>query len=198
MFHVNAQKQKNLNPKRKETFIMTGNQIAYAGLQENIRHNQVTEGETHRHNVTSEQEVLRSNIARETETRRHNVETEAQGWFGQRENQRHNLATEQQNAQMLQETIRHNWSTEGINRMQAQASLSQAQSSALQAQAAWKNAGTKYLEWGTGEKRYSMDYERSQHENRYTDTKRITSIIDSASNWVSSWMRPITTILGGN
>lgn len=177
---------------------MTGNQIAYAGLQENIRHNQATESETYRHNVANEQEVLRSNVARETETHRHNVESEKQGWFGLSEDQRHNLATERQNAQMLQETIRHNWSTEGISRISAQASASQAQSSAVQARAAWKNANTKRLEYGISVKRYDLDYERAQHENRYTDTKRITSIIDSASNWVSSWMRPITAVLGGN
>lgn len=49
---------------------MTGNQIKYAELQENIRHNTTTEVETNRHNVTTE-----------VETNRHNTETESIGWY---------------------------------------------------------------------------------------------------------------------
>lgn len=60
---------------------MTGNQIKFGELQENIRHNQTTEVETNRHNVVTEGETNRHNVVTEKETNRHNVATESIGWY---------------------------------------------------------------------------------------------------------------------
>lgn len=57
---------------------MTANQIAYATLKENSRHNQVVENETGRHNVATEFETYRHNSTEETETNRHNVVNEVE------------------------------------------------------------------------------------------------------------------------
>lgn len=81
---------------------MTTNQINYWNLQENKRHNVVTEGETNRHNV-----------ATETETNRHNLATEAVDLGKLNESIRHNQRTEQISAATLAETNRHNVVSEG-------------------------------------------------------------------------------------
>lgn len=74
---------------------MTQNQIAFARLREDIRHNQATEGYTSlelsegaRHNVATEGENYRHNVAGEQinwynagETNRHNTQTEGLNWY---------------------------------------------------------------------------------------------------------------------
>lgn len=74
---------------------MTQNQINYAKLREDIRHNVATEGYTgvelaegQRHNTATEQEAYRHNVAGEQlnwynagETQRHNVKTEDLSWY---------------------------------------------------------------------------------------------------------------------
>lgn len=101
---------------------MTANQINYWNLQENKRHNLVSEGtekdklsESKRHNVAGEQlesgklyESQRHNVATENislgslfESSRHNKATES-------ELQRHNVALETVDSGKLQESQRHN------------------------------------------------------------------------------------------
>lgn len=120
---------------------MTANQINFAKLQEDIRHNRATEGEQARHNV--EDERIRSDtnaVSRETlaETVRHNVQTEAINaeHYGrmdtetsrsnlarefethrtnvaqETERERSNRASEQISISELEETARHNKATE--------------------------------------------------------------------------------------
>lgn len=94
---------------------MTHNQIEYWNLQENKRHNTVTEAETGRHNVVTESETQRHNVETEEfnisqlqETQRHNLSTEA-------ETNRHNTATETNELAKLSETNRHNVATENLS-----------------------------------------------------------------------------------
>ena len=76
---------------------MTQNQINWAKLQEDIRHNQAGENETNRHNVVWEVETNRSNLANEALKK----EANAINWGNLSESKRHNIATEQQNAKEL-------------------------------------------------------------------------------------------------
>lgn len=62
---------------------MTTNQLRWAEIAENKRHN-----------VVYEQETARHNRAYESETQRHNVVNENQGWSSLYETQRSNLASE--------------------------------------------------------------------------------------------------------
>jgi hypothetical protein len=119
---------------------MTGNQIAWWKLQEDIRSHQAQEAlsqagivETRRHNVESEALTL-SDL---TEKGRHNLVTESQNLFDlgekqrhnqaqesvaqweasihaaqQRESERHNLANETYQFQSLEESRRHNEANE--------------------------------------------------------------------------------------
>lgn len=107
---------------------MTGNQINYWNLQENKRHNVVTEEETGRHNRATESIDL-GNL---NETRRHNLATERLEGGKLSETTRHNLAYEnelsrhnkvgeEQNAvnlgisrDTLNEAIRHNFGSESL------------------------------------------------------------------------------------
>lgn len=57
---------------------MTGNQIAFWGLQESKRHNLAVEAETKRYNDLYLGEVYRHNIAGETEVNRHNLAVESE------------------------------------------------------------------------------------------------------------------------
>lgn len=70
---------------------MTANQINYARMKEDTRHNVATEAENYRSNVARETENTRHNVATETETHRSNVAQEALGWA--------NVAIGRQNAQ---------------------------------------------------------------------------------------------------
>lgn len=110
---------------------MTHNQIEYAKLKEDTRHNLASEGETNRSNVVREQETNRHNLVTEAqgqqtinETGRHNVATET-------ETNRHNIVSEGQEAQKIAETKRHNLASEAINSVSAGAQLMQAQTGAL-------------------------------------------------------------------
>lgn len=94
---------------------MTHNQIEYWNLQENKRHNTVTEAETGRHNVVTENETQRHNVETEEfnisqlqETQRHNISTEA-------ETNRHNIAAEVNEAAKVSETKRHNVAAENLS-----------------------------------------------------------------------------------
>lgn len=103
---------------------MTRNQIDYWNLQENSRHNVVTEKETGRHNLATEQETARSNMAREVETGRHNRATESIDLGKLQEQSRHNRVSEGQEDTRLSiesgklvETGRHNLETEAQGRV---------------------------------------------------------------------------------
>lgn len=87
---------------------LVNERIATESLQESIRHNTATEGETYRHNVATESlgdrqlaETIRFNKANQKENKRHNV-------AGEKETKRHNLATEK-------ETKRSNKASESIS-----------------------------------------------------------------------------------
>jgi len=90
---------------------MLQTQVNYWTLQENIRHNIVTENlgyatldETKRHNIS----VENYNTAFLNETSRHNVVQENLGYATLNENIRHNIQTEELGFQNLEETTRHN------------------------------------------------------------------------------------------
>lgn len=119
---------------------MTNNQIQYAKLQEDRRHNIVSEAETARHNKRSEDVGFYTGgaaYAGVAESTRHNQEQERINWYTAEnlgalqgaqtakttseigvesgkleETERHNLATEQKDLQSLEETRRHNQQTE--------------------------------------------------------------------------------------
>lgn len=142
---------------------MTHNQIDYAKLQEDKRHNQEVElnarnvlAENVRHNseterIQSETNVINSNhyANMDAESARHNQEVEAET---NRHNivmegiqQRQNRLTAQQNAirlQELAETEAHNTEMEWIGHTNAQANL-------INANAADRNATTNFLNSGT-------------------------------------------------
>lgn len=123
---------------------MTRNQIEYWNLQENKRHNLVSEGETGRHNVVTEGETGRHNVTTEAidigklgETTRHNIASEGLegakinlGYAELGESTRHNIATELNTGtdlnikqQNVEETERHNQATESIERDKADADI---------------------------------------------------------------------------
>lgn len=119
---------------------MTNNQIQFARLKEEGRHNVVTEGETGRHNIVTE-----------NETQRHNVQQEAIGrsqagasWAGVKETSRHNQAQEEIQKSQLAETIRHAGVTENLEgrKVTSQEILQEAQAYAakLTAEANSRNA----------------------------------------------------------
>lgn len=80
---------------------MTQNQINWAKLQEDIRHNRTGEGETYRHNLAGEVETNRTNLVNESLKK----EANAINWGNLSESKRHNQAVEF-------ETNRHNFATE--------------------------------------------------------------------------------------
>jgi len=93
---------------------MTTNQIAFAKLQEEIRHNQLTEAqarnellEAKRHSVVTESEAGRHNTATEMEAQRHNV-------INEQETQRANLAQEGLKREAQLETHRSNLEQERL------------------------------------------------------------------------------------
>lgn len=103
---------------------MTQNQLAYARINEDKRHNQYTEAEqtasrieATRHNYASEflsqqqvDESVRHNKAYERETQRHNVAGEMLNVIGLRETKRHNVRTEGiALGQLEQQTITNNF-----------------------------------------------------------------------------------------
>lgn len=124
---------------------MTTNELGFAKLQEDQRHNRVSEieternnravvaetnrsnlareVETHRSNVVNENEAMRANLARETETHRHNVNVET-------ETERSNRMTENWRDRSLNETIRSNLASESLR----------AQANAIQARSVTENA----------------------------------------------------------
>lgn len=120
----------------KGGYEMTQNQINWARLQEDIRHNQAGEGETNRHNLAGEIETNRTNLVNESlkkeanainwgvlgESKRHNQAVES-------ETNRHDVAMEQQDAKELFQR-QYEYATTGkdldkaeIDRRNAQAEL---------------------------------------------------------------------------
>lgn len=120
---------------------MTANQINFAKLQEDIRHNQATEGEMSRHNIEDERirsetnaisrdtlsESIRHNVQSEainaehygrmdTETSRSNLAREAETMRSnivqEQERERSNRANERIATKELEETTRHNTTVE--------------------------------------------------------------------------------------
>lgn len=133
---------------------MTANQIAYAKVREDQRHNVVTEGETGRHNLVTERQkdrdiaigestALSQRMQAETardkqqEEVRHNFEQEGINWWsathGLSETQRHNQALEGVETFKAQ-------SLAGLQSAQGEATLRQAAASETQAQASLRSA----------------------------------------------------------
>lgn len=98
---------------------MTHNQIDFWNYKENARHNLAAEAELSRHNVSVEKE-----------TNRHNVATEA--------NDMQQIAV---NQATVAETARHNSVMEEIGYYNAQSQALQANAAYLNAQASWANVG---------------------------------------------------------
>lgn len=172
---------------------MTANQINYAKLQEDIRHNQATEQESVRHNV--EDERIRSdtnaiNMASYQESVRHNVQSEAinSEHYGrmdeetarnhlameletQRTNQareaetnRSNVATEQLRASELEEEVRHDKAVEKENKRHNKAEEDIGQT---QAKAAESQAQTAAKNANTRYYEYLTNKYRTEHEVGY-------------------------------
>lgn len=138
---------------------MTNNQIQFAKLQEDRRHNLVSEGETGRHNVASEA-VGRSQAgaswASVAEARRHNTAQEGINWYtaesigrlqgaqtgyygslDQKTSSEIGLGTARldedtrHNLRTEEEALRHNVQTEGIGWMDARTRQDAAQAQAF-------------------------------------------------------------------
>lgn len=167
---------------------MTHNQIDYAKLQEDKRHNQEVElnarnvlAENVRHNkeaerIQNEANIINSNhyANMDAENARHNQQVEA-------ETNRHNIAMEgiqqrqnqltaQQNAirlQELAETEAHNTEMEWIGHTNAQANL-------INANAADRNATTNFLNSGT--------QSNAQQSNSSLNRARESEIANQKSN----------------
>nr|AVX53494.1 putative ORF1 [Marmot picobirnavirus] len=154
---------------------MTDLQIKYWDLQENRRHNTVTEGETNRHNVATEDlgiktldESRRHNIVTEGETRRHNVAGETLGVHTLQESIRHNRVTEA-------ETMRHNVAGENENRRHNIASETNERNkiqnlAALQAQQIEESkARTKTESVRQSQLKQDIDYTKSRTQGQNID-----------------------------
>lgn len=104
---------------------MTQNQIAFARLHEERRHNQAVESETARNNMVVSSETNRHNLVTEGQTDRHYTD-QARYWDTSNainqshyermdsETQRHNLTTESISAFTASEQQRHNRETESL------------------------------------------------------------------------------------
>lgn len=150
---------------------MTHNQIAYATLLENQRHNTVVEketersaratlSETNRHNIAQENYWAQSNAINQShlermdaETNRHNIVSESTERYKASEQSRHNVVSEQLQAALQSETQRHNLQQEALTgeglvetgrhqRVTESISSNQASSASQQAQASLMNART--------------------------------------------------------
>lgn len=95
-------------------------QVNYQGVQETIRHNQVSEKQNSRH-LDQEDTKIEQNWQSLAETKRHNLATEGISRADLAERGRHNRATESlgyanlaYNYQALGETRRHNIVNEGV------------------------------------------------------------------------------------
>lgn len=144
---------------------MTANQIAYAKVREDQRHNVATERETGRHNVVSERQKDRDIAigestavsqrmqaetaqARQQEDVRHNFEQEGIDWWKGRtsiqESQRHNLASEGTEAFKARSLAGYQSAQSEAVLRQAGASERQAAASERSSSAALTSAGAAY------------------------------------------------------
>nr|AVX53317.1 putative ORF1 [Marmot picobirnavirus] len=159
---------------------MTQNQISYARLQEDRRHNIQTEKAGH---VTAQAAKSQAESAakRQTEDARHNVTTEGINWWANRETQRHNLAGESElqrhniagegalNRQ-LSEGERHNKAVEETNAFTATA---QARVGAANAEAALRQAAASERRAGSQEAQIDLGFQQlgeSTRHNRYQES----------------------------
>lgn len=140
---------------------MTGNQIKYGELQENIRHNTTTEVETNRHNVVTEGETNRHNVVTEVETNRHNVVTESIGWYDA-ESKRisANAAASQASAA---------WANVAINQQNADTRRFEAES----------EDAARYLHSYNEDRKTTAEIERMQIQNTQGWVKAITDSISA-------------------
>lgn len=93
---------------------MTANQINYAKLKEEVRHNRVSERHEHQ-DVRTRRLGAQTAAYSATESARHNRETEQINWWNAREATRHNQEVESTNWFNAQESRRHNQEVEQTN-----------------------------------------------------------------------------------
>lgn len=153
---------------------MTGNQIKYGELQENIRHNQTTEVETNRHNVVTEGETNRHNVVTENETNRHNVETESIGWY--------DAVSKRISANASMSQAGAAWANVAINQQNADTRKFEAEKNAEINQ---QNADTK---------RFSAESEdAARYAHSYNEDRKTTAEIERMQNQNSQgWVKAIT------
>lgn len=165
---------------------MTQNQISYAKLQEDMRHNQVGETETNRHNVAGENENYRHNVTTEVETNRHNVQTEQTDIGRLNESIRHNKETERQgdaNINLgyanLAENSRHNQATETIQSNAQQADSLYKTAMANIAKARQKTENDKYLaQLDQYERSLNLEKNRTSLDGLNRVSQNILKLID--------------------
>lgn len=164
---------------------MTQNQIAFAKLSEEKRHNIVSEGETGRHNLADESIRYSANAIQramndltgqhyqrmDLETQRHDKASERISNKQIAENRRHSKESEHISRYQSKEQKRHNIATENLdwynastNRMNAGSNAQQAAASMRSAEAANKNAyanmfnaQTRQEELDLSRDKYSLD-----------------------------------------
>jgi len=160
---------------------MTSNQINYAKVVEDTRHNKVSEAETQRHNIAGEQ----FNLSSLAEVARHNVATE-------QETTRHNVATEEFNLSSLAEVTRHNKASESIGWHQAQSSRISANAAWANAQAAQFNADTNRLRQQE-DVRHNMKTESQRGEE--IGMMKVNSAVDNVTKVTNSIARVIDAVI---
>lgn len=153
---------------------MTGNQIKYGELQENIRHNQTTEVETNRHNVVTEGETNRHNVVTENETNRHNVVTESIGWY--------DAVSKRISANASMSQAGAAWANVAINQQNADTRRFEAERNAEINQ---QNADTK---------KFSAESEdAARYAHAYNEDRKTTAEIERMQNQTSQgWVKAIT------
>lgn len=164
---------------------MTQNQIAWAKVQEEKRHNVISEGETGRHNLAEEQIRYQSNsiqkemntinshhyVRMDRENQRHNRAEERISNKQIAESRRHSKESEEISWFQSQEQRRHNvategvdWANVGVGRMNAAANQMGAEASMSNALSNMMNANTRTQELDLARDKYSLDQSTTMAE----------------------------------
>lgn len=146
----------------KEVIELTTQQVAYAKVLEERRHNREAERLTGQANQINQQQADTASRG-QVEQGRHNVETERTNWWSAQETQRHNVQQEMLNAFQAQSTAR-------LQSAQAEGVLRQAGVAERQATVSERNAELRANELAESI-RHNQVYEmESQRHNQYQES----------------------------
>lgn len=170
---------------------MTPDQISYWNLRELERSNKMREfqnqqslNENKRHNVVSEQEINRHNLMSENLTYQSQLETA-----------RHNLVSENQNQQMLNETIRTHLANEEIGRQQVSLGYAQLAETKRNNIASLAEQERYHKDSIANQSWYNVNLIANQ-QNTLNETKRHNQRVENLTQ-VSNTLGTFSPVVGG-